>query len=115
MPASQSLVDAGARVTIYISNGVPLVSVPAVVGLFYDTAEATLRNLGLEPTPQFQTVPFGDPQVGVVISQTPEPFELVPGGSEVVITVGEAGPEPTTSTTTTTSTTVPPPTDPPDE
>ncbi len=116
VPASQSLVDTGARITIYISNGVPLVSVPTVVGLFYDTAEATLRNLGLEPTPQFQTVPFGDPQVGVVISQTPEPFELVPGGSEVVITVGEAGPEQTTSTTTTTSTTaVPPTTDPPDE
>ena len=76
-----------------------------LVGLFADTAEQTLRTAGLVPVAQFQTVPFGDPQVGLVISQNPPNFEEVDVGSEVVYVVGEAGPPPTSTTTTTTSTT----------
>jgi len=70
------------------------VAVPSVVGLFYDTAEFTLRNVGLVPVPEFRTVPFGDPQVGLVIDQTPGSFSEVEVGSEVVIVVGESEPPP---------------------
>lgn len=70
------------------------VAVPVVVGAFYDTAEATLRNVGLIPVVEFVTVPFGDPRVGVVVEQSPEGSVLLEGGSEVRIRVGEAGPAP---------------------
>ncbi|MEZ5247031.1 MAG: Stk1 family PASTA domain-containing Ser/Thr kinase [Acidimicrobiales bacterium] len=106
-PAADSIVAVGTPITIYVSSGVEQVSVPSVITLFYDTAELTLRNQGLVPVPQFRTVPFGDPQVGLVIEQNPGSFTLVDKGSEVVIVVGEAGPEPTTTTTTTTTTTLP--------
>jgi eukaryotic-like serine/threonine-protein kinase len=104
-PPAQNLVNAGLPITIYVSSGVPQVAVPTVIGLFFDTAQQTLRTAGLEPVAQFQIVPFGDPQVGLVISQNPLNFVEVDVGSEVVIVVGEAGPEPTTTTTTTTTTT----------
>jgi serine/threonine-protein kinase len=103
-PSADSIVAVGTAITIYVSSGVEQVSVPSVITLFYDTAELTLRNQGLVPVPQFRTVPFGDPQVGLVIEQNPGSFTLVDKGSEVVIVVGEAGPEPTTTTTTTTTT-----------
>lgn len=70
------------------------VSVPSVVALFADTAIASLRNTGLEPVTEFVAVPFGDPQVGVVISQSPVGFTEVGPGTQVVIAVGEAGPNP---------------------
>jgi beta-lactam-binding protein with PASTA domain len=110
-PAAAQIVAAGTRITIYVSSGVEQVSVPSVITLFYDTAELTLRNQGLVPVPEFRTVPFGDPQVGLVIEQNPGSFTLVDKGSEVVIVVGEAGPPPTSTTTTTTTTTTEPPAD----
>ena len=73
-------------------------SVPTVIGLFYDTAEATLRNVGLVPVIEFRLVPFCDVQVGLVLDQTPSSFTEVEPGTEVVVVVGEAGPEPTTTT-----------------
>ncbi len=108
-PAAAQIVAAGTRITIYVSSGVEQVSVPSVITLFYDTAALTLRNQGLVPVPEFRTVPFGDPQVGLVIEQNPGSFTLVDKGSEVVIVVGEAGPPPTSTTTTTTTTTTEPP------
>jgi len=104
-PAKDDIVAAGTTITIYVSSGVEQVDVPSVVSLFYDQAELTIRNQGLIPVPEFRIVPFGDPQVGLVIEQTPGSFTKVPKGSEVIIVVGEAGEPPTTTTTTTTSTT----------
>ena len=110
-PEADTLVTKGSLVTIYWSDGVPQVQVPAMVGLFADNAVVLLRSQGLEPVVERQTVPFGDPRVGLVISQTPANFTEVDLGSEVVIVVGEAGAEPTTTTTTTTTTSAPPPDD----
>ncbi|MEM7140406.1 MAG: PASTA domain-containing protein [Actinomycetota bacterium] len=93
-PQADSLVAIGARIVLYQSAGAPTVPVPTVIGLFYDTAEATLRNVGLVPVIEFRAVPFGDPQVGLVIDQTPPNFEEVEVGTEVVVVVGEAGSEP---------------------
>ena len=106
-PPADSIVAVGTPITIYVSSGVEQVSVPSVITLFYDTAELALRNQGLVPVVQFRTVPFGDPQVGLVIEQNPGSFTLVDKGTEVVIVVGEAGPEPTSTTTTTTTTEAP--------
>ncbi|MEM7141403.1 MAG: Stk1 family PASTA domain-containing Ser/Thr kinase [Actinomycetota bacterium] len=114
-PASQSLVAVGTRVVLYQSSGTPTVPVPTVIGLFYDTAEATLRNVGLVPEIEFRVVPFGDPQVGLVIDQTPPNFEEVEVNTTVVVVVGEAGPEPTTTSTTTTTTSEAPDPDPNDD
>lgn len=93
-PEAGSAVPSGTTVTIVVSTGdggdggpVP---VPVVIGLFADTALATIRNVGLEPVVAFRSVPFNDPRVGLVIEQTPAGFALVPGGSEVVVIVGEA-------------------------
>jgi beta-lactam-binding protein with PASTA domain/tRNA A-37 threonylcarbamoyl transferase component Bud32 len=110
-PEANTLVTKGSLVTLYQSDGVPQISIPTLVGLFADNAVVTLRSQGLEPVVERQTVPFGDPLVGLVISQTPGEFTEVDLGSEVVIVVGEAGPEPTTTTTTTTTTTSAPPPD----
>ena len=106
-PPADSIVAVGTPITIYVSSGVEQVSVPSVITLFYDTAELALRNQGLVPVVQFRTVPFGDPQVGLVIEQNPGSFTLVDKGTEVVIVVGEAGPPPTSTTTTTTTTEAP--------
>jgi eukaryotic-like serine/threonine-protein kinase len=93
-PSAGSLVSVGSTIRMVISGELTSVAVPIVVGLFADTALATLRNVGLEPTTEFATVPFGDVRVGLVLDQNPDGFALVPVGSDVVITVGESGPEP---------------------
>ncbi len=67
---------------------------PAVVALFADTAIATLRNDGFPQVVEFTAVPFGDPQIGVVVAQSPVGFVELDAGSEVTIVVGEAGPDP---------------------
>ena len=98
-PPGGRRVARGTEVAVFVSGGPAVVPVPVVVGLFADTALATLRNVGLEPVTEFRLVPAGDPQVGIVIDQSPPGFAAVAVGSEVVIVVGEAGPDPTTTTT----------------
>jgi len=96
-PPADSLVAAGSAIRIVISGELTSVVVPNLVGLFADTAMQTLRTVGLEPVVQFLTVPSGDPLVGLVVDQTPTGFVRVAFGSDVVVTVGEAGPEQTTT------------------
>ncbi len=90
-PAAGALVTPGASIRIVIADSGLEIPVPNVVDLFFDTAEASLRNLGFTPVPEFRTVPFGDPRVGVVIEQTPDAFTVIPLGAEVRVVVGEAG------------------------
>ena len=111
-PVSGSLVPSGTQVTLVVSTGLPTVSVPAVTQVFADTAVQSLRNSGLEPIIQFEQVPAGSANVGRVTAQVPEAFIEVEVGSEVLITVGEAAPE---TTTTSTTLTIPPSTAPPEE
>jgi eukaryotic-like serine/threonine-protein kinase len=93
-PPAGNLVATGVAIRIVVAKELTSVAVPNVVGLFFDTAMQTLRTAGLEPVAEFRTVPFGDPLVGLVLDQIPANFVQIPIGSEVVITVGEAGPEP---------------------
>jgi len=107
-PVAGSLVPAGTQVTLVVSTGLPTVSVPAVTQVFADTAIQSLRNSLLEPIVQYEQVPAGSANVGRVIAQQPEAFVEVEVGSEVLITVGEAAPEATTTTTIVTPSTAPP-------
>jgi len=103
-PQSFSIIEVGSEVGVVVGEAGPLpppipedevmVVVPLVIGLFYDSAELTLRNQGLMPVVEFRLVPFGDPQIGLVIDQMPGGFESVPDGADVVIVVGEAGEPP---------------------
>lgn len=102
-PEAGSLVPAGTQVTLVVSTGLPTVQVPAVTQLFADTALQTLRSALLEPIIQFEEVPAGSADVGRVRRQEPEAFTEVEVGSEVLITVGEAAPESTTTITPTTT------------
>jgi serine/threonine-protein kinase len=98
------------RVNLTVSNGVPLIEVPPVVGLTYATAYATLVQAGF-------TVPQDTPQEvsdavppGSVLKQVPAAGTKLPRGSIVSIVVAaapeeepepEPEPEPTPVTTTT--------------
>ena len=84
-------------VTIVVSDGVELVTVPELVNQTQATAEARLINAGLNPQVTFAnsaTVPSG-----VVISQSVAPGTSVASGSSVGIVVSQ-GPAPATTTTT---------------
>ena len=101
-PASGTLVSKGAPVTLYISTGPTQVKVPPLVNFTEAQARAKITGLGLVPNVTFQSVPFGDPTDGRVISQTPSSPQLVDPGSTISITVAKALPAPTTIATTTT-------------
>jgi serine/threonine-protein kinase len=82
----------GSTVTITISTGPDLVSVPDVVDDFVDDARATLRADGFRVTTVFQDVT--DPaQDGVVLDQNPSGGSMASPRSTVTIVVGRfAGP-----------------------
>ncbi|MEN9647041.1 MAG: hypothetical protein RL238_3710 [Actinomycetota bacterium] len=110
-PASGTLADKGAAIVLFISTGPEKVKVPPLVGTTQAQAEAKLNELGLVADISYQSVPFGDPSSGRVISQTPSQGVQVDPGSTVKLRIAQPLPAPTT--TTTPPTTVPPTTAPP--
>jgi beta-lactam-binding protein with PASTA domain len=110
-PAGRRL-PPGTTVELKVSSGAPgvQVRVPDVVGQVAATAEATLRDLGLEPVRQEE---WSELPIGHVAGSRPAAGELVARGSSVVLLVSKGPPTkttPTTNTTTpTTPTTFPPP------
>jgi serine/threonine-protein kinase len=103
-PAGGTLVAKGSAVVLFISTGPDKVRVPPLVGLTEAQAQQKLTQLNLLPDVRTQSVPFGDPNDGRVISQNPsQGVEVLPGAT-VKLTVAKALPAPTT--------TLPPPTTP---
>ncbi len=90
-PAAGQTVDAGAQVSLVISQGQKppaKVAVPAVTGMSEATAVSTLSAAGLLPT--VTEVATADPaQVGVVMQQNPAAGTKVNVDSTVSITVGK--------------------------
>jgi len=111
-PVGGTLVAKASAVTLYVSTGPDKVRVPPLVGTTEAQARQKLEQLGLLPDVKSQSVPFGDPNDGRVISQNPsQGVEVLPGAT-VKLVVAKALPEPTTVPATTTPPTVAPTTPP---
>jgi serine/threonine-protein kinase len=104
-PPAGTQVVVGTAVTVFVSTGIPQVTVPDLTNDTKSTASAALQAVGL--TPNFTTQATNDPaQDGKVISQNPPPNSTVNKGSTVNVVLGSFTPPSTTAApTTTTSTT----------
>ena len=100
-PPAGTQVPVGTSVTVYVSTGVPQVTVPDLTNDTQAAATAALQAAGLVGS--FSTVPVSNGnQDGIVQSQTPSNGTNVNQGSTVNVTIGKFTPSPTTTTTSTT-------------
>jgi serine/threonine-protein kinase len=88
-PNRDSFVDPGETVTITVSTGKPMTSVPNVVGQDRATARGTLEEAGLAPT--FEEMESDQPK-GQVVETRPAAGEQVPEGTKVTVLFSD-GPE----------------------
>ena len=84
VPRAGEEVERDTRVTLFVSTGPEQVTVPDVVGLSSDSAEASLAAEGLGVAVQEQE---SEEAVGEVIAQSPEGGAEVDNGTTVTITV----------------------------
>jgi beta-lactam-binding protein with PASTA domain len=105
-PKEQTLVDPNSTVTIFVSNSpvVAQVTVPSVINLSVEEAQATLRVRGLTWYVTKKADPARAPNI--VFAQSPKAGAQVEKGTTVDLTVGDT----TTTTAPTTTTIQPPPT-----
>ena len=107
-PPIGSQIEIGAPITIIVSLGPAPVDVPLVEGLTEAQARQELNNAGFfDIEIRLVNVPFGDPNDGRVISQTPGANTSVDASTPIVLRVGRGEPPPTTTTSTTTTTVAP--------
>ena len=87
-PAPGKTVLQGSEVTLQVSKGIEQVTVPAVVGLTSDDAQAQLTGAKLEVTVKER---FSDkvPEAGTVIAQSVEADTTVDKGTGVTLTVSK--------------------------
>jgi eukaryotic-like serine/threonine-protein kinase len=90
-PGAGVSVPAGSAVTLFISTGKPLVTVPDVRGESQSTAQATLQSAGFSVSSSTQVSTSVSP--GDVISQDPAGASQVAPGSTVNIVVAQAPPK----------------------
>jgi beta-lactam-binding protein with PASTA domain len=86
-PGGGSRVGRGTTVTITVSIGRPLATVPNVVGLGLSDAATQIGNAGLVPVQRERTVTNPD-EDGVVVDQRPGAGTELDEGAEVVIVIG---------------------------
>ena len=83
-------VSAGLEVFIIISDGPPLVAIPDVQGLLFDTGRLAIEREGLViGTVTFEPVEPGSTDVGRILAQTPPPDLEVATETAVDVVVGE--------------------------
>ena len=83
-------VSAGLEVFIIISDGPPLVTIPDVQGLLFDTGRLAIEREGLlVGTVTFEPVEPGSTDVGRILAQTPPPDLEVATETPVDVVVGE--------------------------
>ena len=108
-PPAGSEIAVAQLVTIYVSTGADNVAVPPLIGLTQQAGESLLRDNGFNVRIEFVPVDPNAPEVGNIVTQTPDAGQVVPIGSEVLIRVGQATSttttQPATTTTSTTTTT----------
>jgi hypothetical protein len=103
-PAANQRARLGSDVEVLVSRAPPPIAVPDVRGVTVDQAMSLLRSAQLVAV--VQPTPVSDrTQIGIVISQRPQPGELVAIGWAVTIDVGQyCSPADGCATTTSTST-----------
>jgi len=89
-PGGGEKIPRGNKVTIYVSQGPPKVTVPNVVGMSESGAESLLQSKKLQADPH--TVPSDQPQ-GTVVAQQPSADSLVDADTVVRINIA-TGPQP---------------------
>ncbi|MYI53372.1 MAG: serine/threonine protein kinase [Acidimicrobiaceae bacterium] len=96
-------VAVGLEIYIIVSDGPPLVAIPDVEGLLFDTGKLAIERDGLViGIVAFEPVEPGSSDVGRILAQTPPPNLEVSAGTPVDVVVGESaetegdqiGPEP---------------------
>jgi beta-lactam-binding protein with PASTA domain len=87
-PANGQSVGVGSTVTLYISSGKPMVTVPNVIGQSLSSARSQLNNAGFVVSTTNQTTTTA-PQ-GNVVDQSPAGNTRVPAGSTVNLVVAQA-------------------------
>jgi serine/threonine-protein kinase len=102
-PEPGTLVARGSTVTLIVSSGPGQVTVPPVVGLTEAVARNSLASNDLEASVEYSDLQPGDPNDGLVMTQSIASGTAVDRGTLVALVVGRAtAPVTTTSTTTTT-------------
>ncbi len=87
-------VSAGLEVFIIISDGPPLVTIPDVQGLLFDTGRLAIEREGLTiGSVTFEPVEPGSTDVGRILAQTPPPDLEVATETPVDVVVGELSEE----------------------
>jgi beta-lactam-binding protein with PASTA domain len=85
-PAAGARVPAASAITITVSAGPALLSVPDVTGQPYASARALLEQLGFQVGAAIEDTTASAP-AGTVIAQDPPPARAVSAGSSVTLTV----------------------------
>ena len=84
-------VPAGLEVFVIVSDGPPLVAIPDVQGLLFDTGRLAIERIGLViGTVTFEPVEPGSSDVGRILAQTPPPNLEVSAETPVDVVVGES-------------------------
>ena len=84
-------VTPGMEVFVIISDGAPLVAIPDVQGLLFDTGRLAIERAGLLiGTVTFEPVEPGSSDVGRILAQTPPPDLEVASETPVDLVVGES-------------------------
>ena len=84
-------VSAGLEVFVIISDGPPLVAIPDVKGLLFDTGRLAIEQNGLViGAVTFEAVEPGSTDAGRILAQTPPPNLEVSAETPVDVVVGEA-------------------------
>ena len=88
-PPAGTKVARDTTVTMTISAGTPVTTVPDVTGLSQSAASDQLTNAGLQMDPQFVNLSPGDPRIGVVITQNPQAGVKADAGLVVTVIIGQ--------------------------
>jgi beta-lactam-binding protein with PASTA domain/predicted Ser/Thr protein kinase len=99
-PGAGELVDRGGQVQLIVSDGPPGVTVPNVVGSTEAGARQQLAQFNVSVSTR--ELPAGDPNDGLVISQSIAAGSVAPAGSDIELVVGQAAEPPPTAAPTTT-------------
>jgi serine/threonine-protein kinase len=100
-PAYGTSEPKGSSVTVRVSNGPPLVTVPDVVGYTSQQAVQALEAAGFQVSQQYTSTDAS--QQNIVQSQSPAGGQSAAKNSQVTIVIGQHSPGPPTTTTTTTT------------
>lgn len=91
-PTPGKTLNAGSVITMVVSSGKPMISVPSVVGMSPEQARRTLIEAGLEVANEDRTAPSTPEAEGSVINTDPAAGASIPFDQPVQLVVG-SGPE----------------------